>query len=213
MGRLQLSLITILSVCVVTFNTQETPEEPEVSEPELEVEPTQTIFTGSGPLQGRKVTNAAGSSHYEYLGIPFAEPPTGRRRFRAPLPVQPWQEVLQANQDGSPCLQPITGFEFGDTSGMSEDCLTLNIFTTTDTPHQDKPVMFWIHGGGFSQGSKDQYRMRGLIEEDVVLVTTNYRLHALGFLSFGNSLVSGNMGLQDQHLARCTGFVWRCKVI
>ena len=201
MGRLQLSLITILSVCVVTFNTQEAPEEPEVSEPQLEVEPTQTIFTGSGPLQGRKVTTAAGSSHYEYLGIPFAEPPTGRRRFRAPLPVQPWQEVLQAIQDGSPCLQPITGFEFGETSGMSEDCLTLNIFTTTNTHHQNKPVMFWIHGGGFSQGSKDQYRMRGLIEEDVVLVTTNYRLHALGFLSFGNSLVSGNMGLQDQHLA------------
>ena len=195
MARLQLTLITILSVSAV-IKTQETTQAPDT---EAEVEPTQTFFTGSGPLQGRKVT-AGGRSHYEFLGIPFARPPTGRLRFRDPLPVQPWQEIFEASQDGPPCLQPDTGFEFGDLSNMSEDCLTLNIFTTSPH-HQNRPVMFWIHGGGFTSGSKDLYRMRELIEEEVVLVTTNYRLHALGFLSFGNDLVSGNMGLKDQHLA------------
>merc|ERR1711953_1208081 len=195
MARLQLTLITILSVSAV-IKTQETTQGPYT---EAEVEPTQTFFTGSGPLQGRKVT-AGGRSHYEFLGIPFARPPTGRLRFRDPLPVQPWQEIFEASQDGPPCLQPDTGFEFGDLSNMSEDCLTLNIFTTSPH-HQNRPVMFWIHGGGFTSGSKDLYRMRELIEEEVVLVTTNYRLHALGFLSFGNDLVSGNMGLKDQHLA------------
>merc|ERR1712183_1192488 len=202
MAWLQLTLITILAVSAVVIHTQETPEatDPQPDTDDLEVEPTQTFYTGSGPLQGRKVTTATGSSHYEFLGIPFAEPPIGRLRFRAPQSVQPWQETLEASKDGSTCLQPQTGFEFGDLSNMSEDCLTLNIFTTS-TRHHNKPVMFWIHGGGFTSGSKDLYRMRGLIEEGVVLVSTNYRLHALGFLSFGNTVVSGNMGLQDQHLA------------
>ena len=83
---------------------------------------------------------------------------------------------------------------------MSEDCLTLNIFTT-NISSLNRPVMLFIHGGGFHVGSKDFYRMRDLIEEEVILVTINYRLHVLGFLSFGNDLVSGNMGLRDQQLA------------
>merc|ERR1719210_1253527 len=61
--------------------------------------------------------------------------------------------------------------------------------------------MIWIHGGGLTIGSKDMYRMQGIVDEDVILVAMNYRLHALGFLSFGNNLVSGNMGLRDQQLA------------
>ena len=104
---------------------------------------------------------------------------------------------MEATQDGFACIQSpefIGGLE------VSEDCLTLNIFTTNLTSI-NRPVMFWIHGGGFAVGSKDLYRMRGLIEEDVILVTINYRLHALGFLSFGNDVVSGNMGLRDQQLA------------
>ena len=83
---------------------------------------------------------------------------------------------------------------------MSEDCLTLNIFTT-NISSINRPVMLFIHGGGFHVGSKDYYRMRDLIEEEVILVTINYRLHVFGFLSFGNSVVSGNMGLRDQQLA------------
>ena len=164
-----------------------------------EVGPSHTIFSRSGPMKGRRVSSN-GKIHYEFLGVPYAEPPVGDLSYLPPLPVQPWLETLEATQDGSPCLQPRTEFSgLGDLSSMSEDCLTLNIFTTD--LDGSKPVMFWIHGGGFTSGSKDLYRMRALIEEDVVLVTINYRLHALGFLSFGNDIVSGNMGLKDQHLA------------
>jgi len=84
--------------------------------------------------------------------------------------------------------------------------LTLNIFTNnigTNGPFRKKsqPVMVWIHGGGFTIGSKDLYRMDELLTEDVVYVAMNYRLAALGFMSFGNDVVSGNMGLKDQQLA------------
>ena len=110
---------------------------------------------------------------------------------------RPWSGVLEASEDGYACVQPP---DFIAPEMTSEDCLTLNIFTTNLTAI-NRPVMLWIHGGGFTLGSKNLYRMRGLIEEDVILVTINYRLHALGFLSFGNDVVSGNMGLRDQQLA------------
>ena len=72
----------------------------------------------------------------------------------------------------------------------SEDCLTLNVFTPSlDSESGPLPVMVWIHGGGFTLGSKDLYRMSAVVKEDVILVAMNYRLHALGFLSFGNKLV------------------------
>ena len=110
---------------------------------------------------------------------------------------RPWSGVLEASEDGYACVQPP---DFIAPEMTSEDCLTLNIFTTNLTAI-NRPVMLWIHGGGFSLGSKDLYRMRALIEEEVILVTINYRLHILGFLSFGNDVVSGNMGLRDQQLA------------
>ena len=115
-----------------------------------------------------------------------------------PSPLRPWSGILEASKDGFACVQPP---DAGVTpEQMSEDCLTLNIFTT-NISSVNRPVMLFIHGGGFHVGSKDFYRMRDLIEEEVILVTINYRLHALGFLSFGNDLVSGNMGLRDQQLA------------
>ena len=154
-----------------------------------------TVSTGSGPIKGRKVED-----HVEFLGIPYAEAPVGRLRFMPPEPVRPWTETREALTDGPECPQAANEFIPGG-GAMSEDCLTLNIFTRNLNNYNPKAVMLWIHGGGFSIGSKNTYRMPGLLEEDVVYVAINYRLHALGFLSFGNDLVSGNMGLRDQHLA------------
>merc|ERR1719225_2058207 len=125
-----------------------------------------------------------------------------------PQPVKPWVEVMEAVKDGATCIQAVSELseefaaETGDNTAESEDCLTLNIFTNSlGSKKAPQAVMVWIHGGGFSLGSKDIYRMNGLVAEDIVLVAMNYRLGALGFLSFGNDLVSGNMGLRDQHLA------------
>ena len=155
------------------------------------------VITRSGPVKGKKVTEN-GKDRYEFLGIPFAEPPVGKLRFKPPVPVAPWSDVREAFSDGPACIQKVGEF-LGNTEGTSEDCLTLNIFSPS--LRSNKAVMLWIHGGGFTQGSKDIYRLTGLLSEDVVYVSINYRLHALGFLSFGNDLVCGNMGLRDQHLA------------
>ena len=154
-----------------------------------------TVNTGSGPIKGMKVED-----HYEFLGIPYAEAPVGKLRFMPPEPVRPWKETLEALSNGPECPQVANEFLPGAMT-QSEDCLTLNIFTKNLNNYNPKAVMLWIHGGGFSIGSKNTYRMPRLLDEDVVYVAINYRLHALGFLSFGNDLVSGNMGLRDQHLA------------
>ena len=179
---------------------------------------TDVVRTGSGPIQGKKYTKD-GKEQFEFLGIPYAEPPVGKLRFKPPVPVSPWTNVYEAFSDGATCMQQASPFEeealtdegrdedhagFADLfENISEDCLTLNIFTNSMGSFNKPPqaVMVWIHGGGFTLGSKDIYRMDNLVQEDVVLVAMNYRLGALGFLSFGNDLVSGNMGLRDQHLA------------
>ena len=188
------------------------------TEKDYDEELTDIVRTGSGPIQGKKYTKD-GKEQFEFLGIPYAEPPVGKLRFKPPVPVSPWTKVYEAFSDGATCMQQASPFEeealtdegrdedhagFADLfENISEDCLTLNVFTNSmgsfDKPPQ--AVMVWIHGGGFTLGSKDIYRMDNLVQEDVVLVAMNYRLGALGFLSFGNDLVSGNMGLRDQHLA------------
>merc|ERR1719468_255376 len=167
---------------------------------------TDIVYTGSGPVRGKEVVKD-GKTRYEFLGVPFAQPPVGPLRFMPPLPVKPWVEVKEAVKDGATCVQAVSELseEFGETgtnTDESEDCLTLNIFTNSlGSKKAPQAVMVWIYGGGFALGSKYIYRMNGLVAEDVVLVAMNYRLGALGFLSFGNELVSGNMGLRDQHLA------------
>ena len=158
-------------------------------------------------MRGKEVIKD-GKTQYEFLGVPFAQPPVGPLRFMPPQPVKPWVEVMEAVKDGATCIQAVSELseefasENGGNTAESEDCLTLNIFTNSlGSKKPPQAVMVWIHGGGFTLGSKDIYRMSGLVAEDVVLVAMNYRLGALGFLSFGNDLVSGNMGLRDQHLA------------
>ena len=181
-----------LSLCQETEKTSE------------KISPTEIVYTGSGPVKGKEVVKD-GKTQYEFLGVPYAQPPVGDLRFLPPQPVKPWVEVREAFEDGATCIQSVSELlpeETGANQQESEDCLTLNIFTNSlGDKKAPQAVMVWIHGGGFSLGSKDIYRMNGLVAEDIVLVAMNYRLGALGFLSFGNDLVSGNMGLRDQHLA------------
>ena len=170
----------------------------------LPPETSEILYTESGPIRGLKI-NKYGMDLYGFLGIPYAKPPIGKLRFKPPEPVTPWSDVFDAYKNGPQCLQPPSPLSepFGETS---EDCLTLNVFTNNIGSNglfrkQPQAVMVWIHGGGFVGGSKNLYRMDELLEEDVVYVAMNYRLHALGFMSFGNDVVSGNMGLKDQQLA------------
>ena len=170
----------------------------------LPPETSEILYTESGPIRGLKI-NKYGMDLYGFLGIPYAKPPIGKLRFKPPEPVTPWSDVFDAYKNGPQCLQPPSPLSepFGETS---EDCLTLNVFTNNIGSNglfrkQPQAVMVWIHGGGFVGGSKNLYRMDELLKEDIVYVAMNYRLHALGFMSFGNDVVSGNMGLKDQQLA------------
>ncbi|CAH1118266.1 unnamed protein product [Phaedon cochleariae] len=153
----------------------------------------------SGKLRGCKKTNLDGTEFYSFLGIPYAKPPIGKLRFKAPQPVEPWTVVKDATRDGNSCYQ----WNLNNIEG-SEDCLNLNVFTKQVTQEETalNPVMVWIHGGGFTSGSNssETFGPEFLLTKDVVLVVINYRLGFLGFLCLQDTSleVPGNAGLKDQ---------------
>ena len=144
-----------------------------------------------------------------FKGIPFAKPPVGELRWKAPQSVEASNETFEATKYGKVALQPEASSEpvSQHPENMSEDCLTLNIWTTGKTDKK-KPVMFWMHGGAFSYGSSidSLYDGSHILAEhpDVVVVTANYRLGLLGYVDFsvvkgGEKFpTSGYNGLLDQ---------------
>ena len=118
-----------------------------------------------------------------FRGIPYATAPLGELRWRSPQPPQPWTGVRDATQFGAPALQSET---FTPRSAQSEDCLFLNVWTPVGASEQSRlPVLFWIHGGAFIQGSGAQPRYDGteLAKRGAVVVTVNYRLGPLGLFA------------------------------
>ncbi|MBT8308668.1 MAG: carboxylesterase family protein, partial [Maribacter sp.] len=123
-----------------------------------------------------------------FMGIPFAAPPVGEFRWRAPQPVTPWEGELDATEYGSNCAQSGWGGAPGTISeGSSEDCLYLNLWKPTDIETSSKlPVMVWIHGGAFVGGSGSGPGIVGtnFAKQGVILITINYRLGRLGHFAF-----------------------------
>jgi para-nitrobenzyl esterase len=170
--------------------------------PMLQAQAPAPVRTHSGPVQG-----ATESGIGVYLGIPFAAPPIGDLRWRAPQPVAPWKDVLQADKFAPACMQtplnsPVLGFE---PIPVSEDCLYLNVWTPAKTPHDHLAVMVWIYGGGFTTGATSLpiYSGENLAKKGVVVVSVSYRVGALGFLAHSELTAeqgghSGNYGLLDQ---------------
>lgn len=140
-----------------------------------------------------------------FRGIPYAAAPVGPLRWEAPVPPTPWAGVRDATKPGARCIQDIRRDpDFG--RAASEDCLNLNVWTPRGaTPSNKRPVMVWIHGGGFLNGSADIYDAHWLTTQgDIVVVTVNYRLGALGFLALdalGGGGDVGNYGFADQQAA------------
>ncbi|XP_046424006.1 pyrethroid hydrolase Ces2a isoform X2 [Neodiprion fabricii] len=144
-------------------------------------------------------TRDEGKGFYVFRGIRFGEPPVGRHRFQRPRRVN-LEGDLNATKWGAPCPQPDSSKEGGVIG--SEDCLFLNVFTPALPDEGDGyPVLVWIHGGGFRRGAACQYEMRNLIKKKMVVVSIQYRLGSLGFLSTGSKELPGNNGMFDMTLA------------
>lgn len=192
------SWISLLLLCTGVYagGKEMTLPNPEISKP---------IKITSGLITGQSVEKMEDIQVYK--GIPYAAPPVGPLRWKPPQPVGPWAGVRSCTQYGPPCpqrkLPPPFDRDYGKTS---EDCLFLNVWSGARDPDERRPVMVWIHGGGFYGGSASQpdFDGRVLAREGVVVVTINYRLGVFGFLahpeltSESEHQVSGNYGLLDQ---------------
>ena len=160
-------------------------------------------------LQGAKRTSPKQQNYYSFTGIRYGKPPIGKLKFKLPEPAGKWEGIFDATKQVK-CIQS----EFGSTpfqvlgKAGQDDCLALNVFTKNLPNDLVKggnklPVMVWIHGGGFQygEGTTNTFGPDFFMEEDVVIVTINYRLGTLGFLSTGDDNIPGNMGMWDQVMA------------
>jgi len=142
-----------------------------------------------------------------FLGIPYAAAPVGELRWKPPVPAAKWSGTRQAREFGSRCMQGriYSDMVFRD-PGISEDCLSLNVWTPGKNAKAKLPVMVWIHGGGFIAGASSEPRQDGavLARQGVVIVSMNYRLGIFGFFvhpelaAESEKKAAGNYGLLDQ---------------
>ena len=146
----------------------------------------------------------------KYFGIPFAKPPVGELRWKAPQPLDNWTGVKQTKKFGPrPMQKLIWGDMNSRSSGVSEDCLYLNVWSPASRNTKDLPVLVYFFGGGFvaGDGSEPRYDGETMAKKGIVVVTVNYRLNIFGFLAHPELSkeapykASGNYGLLDQPAA------------
>lgn len=163
----------------------------------------QVVQTTHGRVQGV----AAPSGIQIFKGIPYAAPPVRALRWQPPQPPAAWEGIRPADRFGPSCMQkPIFSDMRFRSEGMSEDCLYLNVWTSTTTPEAPLPVLVYFYGGGFIAGDGSEFRYDGerMAQEGIVVVTLNYRLGVFGFLAHPELSAasphgaSGNYGLLDQ---------------
>ena len=172
------------------------------------------LIAASGPARaeitqasvtGGKIAGAAVDGLGEFKGIPFAAPPVGDLRWKAPQPVKPWSDVKQTTHFGDGCMQSGGGGGAGPGIPYSEDCLYIDVWTPAKAPADKLPVIVWIYGGGFNSGATSNllYDGANLAKKGVVFVAVSYRVGPFGFLatpelSKESGHGSGNWGLLDQ---------------
>nr|CAD7412216.1 unnamed protein product [Timema cristinae] len=175
------STFLLLGVCLIYCTAQSTDE-------------TVIVNTAEGALRGRILSTFTGLNFYGFQGVPYAQPPVGSLRFKAPQPLAPWEGVRDALMEEGACSQP---------GQSNEDCLYLNVYTPqlpNETNNSPLAVMVWIHGGLFTIGSSTvaMYGPDYLVEAGVILVSFTYRLGSLGYLHVDGTNVSPNVQLKDQ---------------
>lgn len=160
------------------------------------------VKTNNGTIQGTQISGIS-----IFKGIPFAQPPVGELRWKAPQPVKNWEGILKADHfSARPMQLPIYSDMNFRSPGISEDCLYLNIWTPSKTGNEQLPVLVFFYGGGMKAGDASEYRYDGesMARKGIVAVTVNYRLGVFGFLAHpelsreSTFHGSGNYGLMDQ---------------
>nr|WP_321411148.1 carboxylesterase family protein [uncultured Allomuricauda sp.] len=161
----------------------------------------------NGTIEGLYDTH---SGIQKYFGIPFAKPPVGELRWKAPQPLDDWNGIKETKEFGP---RPVQAMVFGDmksrSNGLSEDCLYLNVWTPAKHNEKDLPVLVYFYGGGNVAGDASEYRYDGesMAKKGIVVVTTNYRLNVFGNLAHpeltaeASYKASGNYGQLDQNMA------------
>jgi para-nitrobenzyl esterase len=158
------------------------------------------VQTEAGWVQGSDVDGI-----HSFKGIPYAAAPVGELRWRPPQAAMNWSGVRDATAYAPHCAQLKVDVLWFELDSYSEDCLALNVWTPAESAGEQLPVMVWIHGGGYSNGSGNIARLNSpdFARQDVLLVTVNYRLSIFGFLTHPAIAASnpqdpiGNYGLQD----------------
>ena len=186
--------LLLLSLTVFTFACDSSSQKTE----EIKASPiTIKVDVTGGTIEGVEQDGIL-----TYKGIPFAAPPVGDLRWKAPAPVQPWTGVKKADAFCNACMQ--TSGAMGNSAPVSEDCLYLNVWTPAKMSDEKLPVIYWVHGGGYVGGSTStpMYDGTGFAQKGVVLVSVAYRLGPFGFLAHpelsqesGNG--SGSYGMLD----------------
>lgn len=171
---------------------------------------TQIVDTQNGKVEGILQTN---TGLHIFKGIPFAQPPVGALRWKAPQPVEDWEGIRQCKEfsaipmQGEPAPFYMWTSEFIAPAGnMSEDCLYLNVWTPAKTVDDQLPVWVYIYGGGFNSGSSSVplYDGENMAKKGIIFITINYRVGVFGFFSHPEltdqspNHASGNQGLLDQ---------------
>ncbi len=153
------------------------------------------VSTTSGKVRGYER-----DGRVDFLGIPYAAPPVGERRFKRSVPVTPWEGIFNAEAYGNPPVQYNNGVVMGD-----EDCLTVNV--QRPLTGEKLPVFVWIYGGGYNTGysSDEMYTGEAFVRDGILFFSFNYRTNILGFYDFttypGCEDFDSNCGLSDQILA------------
>nr|AID61344.1 esterase [Calliphora stygia] len=185
--------IFVVTVCLILQNDLKTCEAR--TSAVLKVE-----LPHGGVLVGRHLLTHLGRHMRAFMGIPYAKPPVGELRFKSPVPYGPWKGEKQVIEDSPKCRQRDPFRRDMEIEG-SEDCLYINVYTP-EVPNtaEPLPVMVWFHGGGWECGSgiSSFYGPDFLLNHDIVLVSANFRLGPLGFLSTETTDCPGNFGLKDQ---------------
>ncbi|CAH1284440.1 unnamed protein product [Diabrotica balteata] len=157
------------------------------------------LASHEGKVRGHTLQSTKGNTYYAFQDIPYAAPPVGKLRYKVPQAHPGWKGIINATSNTRVCHQQIP-----TTLPQSEDCLVINVYTPVKPdPNAKLAVYAWIHGGGYIiwDGTIHRYGAAHLIDYNIIVVTFNYRLGALGFLTTNDGVIPGNLGLRDQNFA------------